>query len=155
MKGVWFYGLSGCGKSFASKFIIKRVRKKSILVDGDDVRKYISIDLGYEKKDRKVQISRIFGIAKIAIKSKIFPVVSSVYMDNKTLKKIKKIKIIPIEIQRDFNKILSLRKIYLRKINIVGVDIKLLKLKTLKIKNENNQKFYNTLWKLAKKINSY
>ena len=154
-KGIWFYGLSGCGKSFASKFIIKKIKKKSILIDGDDVRKYISLDLGYEKKDRKIQIKRIFGISKIAINSKIFPILSSVYMDNQTLKKIKKIKIIPIEIKRDFNKIRSLRKIYLSKKNIVGVDIKLLKLKTLKIKNDNNQKFCNTLWKLAKKINSY
>jgi hypothetical protein len=154
-KGIWFYGLSGTGKTFSSKFIKKIIKKNSIVLDGDDVRKYISLDLGYAEKDRKIQIKRILGISKIAIKSKIFPIASSVYMDSVTLKKIKKIKIIPIEIIRKMNKIKSLRKIYSNKKNVVGVDIKLLKFKTLKIKNEGNKKFCDKLWKLAKKINFY
>ena len=54
-KGIWFYGLSGSGKTFASKIILKDI-SKSIEIDGDQVRKYISFDLGYNIKDRKIQI---------------------------------------------------------------------------------------------------
>ena len=62
-KGIWFYGLSGTGKTFSSKFIKKIIKKNSIVLDGDDVRKYISLDLGYAEKDRKIQIKRILGIS--------------------------------------------------------------------------------------------
>ena len=37
-KGIWFFGLSGSGKTYASK-IIKKIKKNSITIDGDDVRK--------------------------------------------------------------------------------------------------------------------
>ena len=64
LKGIWFYGLAGCGKSFASK-CIKNLINKSIIIDGDDVRKNISFDLGYDLKSRKIQIRRLLGIGKI------------------------------------------------------------------------------------------
>ena len=67
-KGIWFYGMSGSGKTFASKIILKD-KKNSILIDGDDVRKFISYDLGYTLHDRKIQIRRIFGMVKIILKS--------------------------------------------------------------------------------------
>ena len=37
--GIWFFGLSGTGKSFASKFIGK-YHKNCLIIDGDVVRKY-------------------------------------------------------------------------------------------------------------------
>ena len=40
-KGLWLFGISGSGKSFTSKFLKKKI-KNSILLDGDQVRKYIS-----------------------------------------------------------------------------------------------------------------
>ena len=43
---------------------------KSLIICGTD--KYISFDLGYSKQDRDKQIKRTYGIAKIAIKSKLF-----------------------------------------------------------------------------------
>ena len=86
-KGVWFYGISGSGKTQASKYLKKKI-KNSIILDGDHVRKFISFDLGYTVKDRKVQIKRMLGLGKICIKSKIFPILS----------KIKLIKLLHIEI---------------------------------------------------------
>ena len=58
IKGIRFFGYSGCGKTFASKFLKKRI-KNSILVNGDEVRKYISFDIGYSLDDRQIQIQRI------------------------------------------------------------------------------------------------
>tara|TARA_B110000503_G_C6858847_1_gene293970 strand:- start:50 stop:322 length:273 start_codon:yes stop_codon:yes gene_type:complete len=79
-KGIWFYGLSGSGKTFLSK-ILKLKIKNSILVDGDNVRKLVSADLGYSKEDREIQIKRVFGISKIIIESEKFPIISTVYFN--------------------------------------------------------------------------
>ena len=51
-KGLWFVGLAGVGKTYASNYFIKKI-KNSVKVDGDEVRKYISFDLGYGIEDRK------------------------------------------------------------------------------------------------------
>ena len=67
ISGIWFYGMSGSGKTFATKIIAKK-KKNSILIDGDDVRKFLSQDLGYNINERKIQIRRVFGITKIALK---------------------------------------------------------------------------------------
>ena len=81
-KGIWFYGNAGTGKSIASKFLIKKI-KNSILLDGDEIRKYVSFDLGYSIEDREIQIKRVFGMCKIVKQSNIFPIVSTVYMNAK------------------------------------------------------------------------
>ncbi|MAR77931.1 MAG: adenylyl-sulfate kinase, partial [Gammaproteobacteria bacterium] len=47
VRGIWFFGMSGAGKSYISSALSKK-KKNSVIVDGDDVRKYISIDLGYD-----------------------------------------------------------------------------------------------------------
>ena len=78
--GIWFFGLSGVGKSYASS-LIKAKRKNTVVIDGDVVREYLSHDLGYSIKDRNIQIKRMYGIAKIIINSNYFPVVSSVWMN--------------------------------------------------------------------------
>jgi adenylylsulfate kinase-like enzyme len=45
-KGLWLFGQSGCGKTYLSKKISKNI-KKPFIIDGDEVRKLISFDLGY------------------------------------------------------------------------------------------------------------
>ena len=49
---IWIIGLSGSGKSFLADKLKKKI-KNSIIVDGDQVRKYLTSDLGYNKIDRK------------------------------------------------------------------------------------------------------
>ena len=85
IKGIWFYGLSGSGKSHLSQRANNLI-KNSIIVDGDSVRKWVSTDLKYTKKDREIQIGRIFGISKLIIEANFFPIASSVYFNNKLLK---------------------------------------------------------------------
>ena len=100
LNGIWFYGLSGVGKSFASNYIFSNNSKKSIILDGDKIREYISTDLKYSITDREIQIKRIFGLAKISLLSNIFPIISSVYMNNFILKKTKLEKILVVNINR-------------------------------------------------------
>ena len=82
------YGFAGSGKTAASKFLKKN--KNSIILDGDEIRKYISFDLGYTLRERKIQIKRVFGLVNLSLESKIFPLVSTVYMDGNMKQKLKK-----------------------------------------------------------------
>ena len=85
INGVWFYGLSGSGKTTSSKYLKKNIFKNALILDGDLIRKYISIDLGYDIKDRLIQLRRIVGLCKICIDSGIFPICSTVYMNKKAI----------------------------------------------------------------------
>lgn len=144
-KGYWFYGFSGSGKSFASKYLKKKI-KNSIIIDGDAVRKYISFDLKYTKKHRDIQIKRIYGVAKIAIKSGLFPIISSAWMNKIILKKAKSIGIKVIRINySNTNKKLFYRKI---KKNIVGYDIFYENFKTDEIINLKDNTFKKLLCRI-------
>ena len=150
-KGIWFYGVSGAGKTIASKFIQKKI-KNSLLIDGDQVRKFISFDLGYSISDRKIQVKRVLGIVKISKQSKLFPIVSTVFMSPSLKKKLKKEKIFLIKITRDFQKIKNRKKIYNKKVkHVIGVDIKNPKVKN-EFKIENNTSIENFYKKLQRVI---
>jgi len=151
-KGIWFYGLSGSGKTYISKEISKKV-SNSILVDGDKVRKLISYDLGYSKKNREVQIKRIFGICKIIIDSKKIPIASSVYFNKELSIRCKKNRILPIKIERkNFDKIIKTHKTYKNNTNVVGKDISYSKLKTRILTNDNTINFKKKIKSLIKKF---
>ena len=149
MKSLWFIGLSGVGKSFASEYLKKKI-KNSIKVDGDVIRKYISYDLDYTLLDRKEQIRRVMGIGKFLIYSNLFPIISTVYMNKKTFEECKKNKIKVIEIKRNFKQ-LENNSLYKKNIkNVVGKDIILPNIKTKIIENSGCKNFYKELNKLIK-----
>jgi len=148
-KGIWFYGLSGSGKTYASKIFAKK-KKNSILIDGDDVRKLLSQDLGYSSHDRKIQIKRIFGITKIVLKSNLFPVISTVYMNKHIAKNLKKNKVYLVKINRDLKKIMKKHKTYKNKKNVVGRDIQLESIKSTQIFNSGEKSFCKNIMKLIK-----
>ena len=148
-KGYWFYGLSGSGKSFAAKFINKKI-KKSIILDGDYIRKVVSFDLDYKIKDREIQIKRVLGIAKIAQLSKFIPIISTVYMNKKILSEAKKSGIKVILVERDLTNIFTTHPTYKNKKNVVGKDIKLKNLKTRKIFNISKSQFSKELLSLIR-----
>tara|TARA_B100000242_G_C43006222_1_gene467578 strand:+ start:200 stop:679 length:480 start_codon:yes stop_codon:yes gene_type:complete len=140
-KGIWLYGLSGSGKTFISKSLRKKI-KNSVVVDGDIVRKHISFDLGYSKSEREIQILRVYGIGKIIIESKKFPILSTVYFNKKINEQCKKSKILPIKVERiNFFKVVKKHKTYINKKNVVGKDIFYSNFKTLIIRNDNTRKF--------------
>ena len=117
--GIWLFGFSGSGKTFASQIISKQIKNK-IILDGDEIRRYISKDLKYIKKDRILQTKRILGFAIIAIKQNLFPIISTSYLSKKVADLAKKKNIKIIEITRDK---LNLFKKVKNKKNVVGKDI--------------------------------
>ena len=149
-KGVWFYGLSGSGKSFASELLSKKI-KYSCLIDGDIVRKYISYDLKYSKKDGNIQLHRVLGISRIAIGSNIFPIISTVWMNEKILAESKKLGIKVIKIKTDINNLINTHKTYKNKKDVVGVNIKYSRnLNTETIINNKDEEFCKTIKKLIR-----
>lgn len=147
IKGLWFFGISGSGKSFLSKFLKKKI-KNSILLDGDDVRKFISFDLSYSIYDRIIQTKRMLGFAEIFIKNRLFPIISTVYLNRKVYLNAKKIGILVVKVEREKNKTnLKLKN----KKNVVGIDITLPKFKCLVIKNiseKSKKKFFEQIKKI-------
>ena len=146
-KGIWLYGISGSGKTLASKFFKKKL-KNSFIFDGDKIRKYVSFELGYSVRDRKIQLKRMFGLVKISKESKIFPIVSTVYMSQSLKKKLKKEKILLIKINREILKIKDRKKIYNKNTkNVIGVDIKtpVLKNEFIIQNNDTKNNFYKKL----------
>ena len=133
-KGIWLYGLSGSGKTYISKKIAKK-KKKSFIIDGDEVRKYLSYDLGYNILDRIKQNKRVLGLAKIVIKNGYYPIISSVYLDPRIFNDAKKNKIRVVNILRSNN--FTNQKLVNKK-NIVGKSIKQPKLKC-EIYNNNGK----------------
>ena len=149
-KGIWLFGYSGTGKSFVSKKIKNKV-DRSIEIDGDQVRKYISFDLGYSLRDRETQIKRVFGILSITLKSKLFPIVSTVYLNKHIADKLHKKKILVIKMNRK-KKFFSKKKTYKEnKKDVVGVDIKFKNnFKYKELFNNGDEKVCLNLMKLIK-----
>ena len=142
-KGVWFCGMSGSGKTYSSKYFKNRI-KNSIIIDGDDVRKFISTDLDRTINSRLIQIHRLLGIALISIKSGLIPIVSGVYMNNKYANKISQNNILIIKVERDL-KFLKNHKTYKNKKNVVGLDIKYPKFDSIVLFNDSTIKYNKIL----------
>lgn len=69
---IWFTGLSGSGKTTLASSLQQKLisdRLHSILLDGDDLRKGINVDLGFTNQDRYENIRRASEIAKICIQN--------------------------------------------------------------------------------------
>lgn len=144
-KGIWFYGLSGSGKTLLSK-AIKKNFKKIFLIDGDKFRKYVSYDLDYSQEARNIQVRRVFGLSRMVISEKLIPVISTVNFNKEILKLCKEEKILPIKIiRKNMNKIFKTHKTYLNKKNVFGLDLKYGNFKTKEILNSNDKKFCQNL----------
>ena len=145
--GIWFYGLSGSGKSFASA-ICKEFIPNAFIVDGDDVRKYVSTDLSYSELDRKVQTARTLGISKIVMKNNMFPIISTVTMQSDLLFECNTLQIVVVRLSRPMDQIRQVREIYKNEINVVGKDIVLEKFDVRTLTNDGTNKFDKLLREL-------
>jgi len=66
---IWFTGHSGSGKTTIAKKLAKELEKRNkpfMLLDGDEVRKTLSVDLGYTKWDRNKHITRVACVCYLA-----------------------------------------------------------------------------------------
>lgn len=78
---VWITGIPAAGKTTLARRLVRHFREKgraAEMVDGDDVRRHISTDLGFSKADRFVNSQRIAWIARLLAKNGVLAVVASV-----------------------------------------------------------------------------
>ncbi len=139
--GIWFYGLAGSGKTFASNLIADKLAN-AFVIDGDEVRRHISFDLGYEKSDRLIQLQRVFGLAELVIKNNLYPVISTVTMSAKILECCNGLGLEVVQIVRPFDQLMLHRpSLYANSENVVGKQIIQEKLNTKIIKNDGSTDF--------------
>ena len=142
--GIWFYGLAGSGKTYASRAVTEVV-ESSIVIDGDDVRKFISTDLGYSAAERSIQLRRVLGIARLAILNRCFPVISTVTMSQDIYRDCIAENIGVVLIERPMEIVQNLRSIYRSGRDVVGVDIALEKIDTRSIFNDGSERFVKSV----------
>ena len=76
-KGVCLYltGLSGSGKSTLVQALKAKIEdnpletREVVILDGDEIRKYLSAGLGFSKKDRSINVQRIGYTASLIVRS--------------------------------------------------------------------------------------
>jgi adenylyl-sulfate kinase len=65
---LWFTGLSGAGKSTIANLVVDELRARGHnveLLDGDEVREFLSKGLGFSREDRDTNIRRIGFVATL------------------------------------------------------------------------------------------
>ncbi|MBU90760.1 adenylyl-sulfate kinase [Candidatus Woesearchaeota archaeon] len=68
---IWFTGLHGSGKSTIAAGLAKVLKENNIqfvLLDGDELRKTLSSDLGYSLEDRNTHMKRVVDLCKTKTK---------------------------------------------------------------------------------------
>ena len=155
---IWIIGLSGSGKSYLAKKIFSHIKRKKILIDGDDVRKYITYKLKYNKRDRLKNSILISDLCKF-LENKGFVVICSILSifpqhQKNNRKKFKKYFQIFLDVNKNQVAERNNKNIYKRK-NVVGKSINFPKPYRSDIVIKNNFKPMNKIFisKILKKIN--
>jgi adenylylsulfate kinase len=78
---IWLTGLSGSGKTTIASFTAKNLRDLGYgveVLDGDDVRRNLASELGFDKKDRDENIRRIGFVANLLTRNNVIVIVSAI-----------------------------------------------------------------------------
>jgi len=76
---VWLTGLSGSGKTTIGRVLQQILRDKGYkveLLDGDEVRRNLSPELGFSKQDREIHAKRVVYISKLLARNGVIAIVS-------------------------------------------------------------------------------
>jgi adenylylsulfate kinase len=76
---VWLTGLPGSGKTTVAVDLERRLREKGKRVevmDGDEVRKGLSRDLGFSKEDREIHAMRVAYVSKLLSRNGVAVIVA-------------------------------------------------------------------------------
>ncbi len=96
MKGaiVWLTGLSGAGKSTLSHLVVKDLAREPAtieILDGDEIRIYLSQGLGFTRADRDVNVHRIAYVARLLAKHGVLVFVAAISPYRDTRAELKKL----------------------------------------------------------------
>jgi adenylyl-sulfate kinase len=78
---LWFTGMSGAGKSTIAGLIANRLRAhgaKVEVLDGDEVRTYLSKGLGFSKPDRDENIRRIGYVCELLSRNGVIAIAAAI-----------------------------------------------------------------------------
>tara|TARA_Y100001970_G_C13964396_1_gene714836 strand:- start:253 stop:732 length:480 start_codon:yes stop_codon:yes gene_type:complete len=156
---IWILGISGVGKTFFAKELLKKIKGKKFHIDGDELRANFFKKLGYSKKDRKISGNLTVKLCKY-LEEKNFTVVVSMQSmfprmqkENRTIFK----KYFQIYIKSNLNllKKRDNKKIYLKSSNVLGLNLKFPKpyKSHMLIKNNFDKSYKSQIKKVLKKIN--
>lgn len=76
---LWFTGLPSSGKTTLARIMADKLRDLEVkveLLDGDEVRRSLSPDLGFSKQDREAHAQRVAYLCKLLSRNGIVPIVS-------------------------------------------------------------------------------
>jgi adenylyl-sulfate kinase len=78
---LWFTGLSGSGKSTASRLVEKELRARGFKVevlDGDVIRENLSKGLGFSREDRDTNIRRIGFVCELLTRNNVIAITAAI-----------------------------------------------------------------------------
>lgn len=78
---LWFTGLSGSGKTTASRLVEKELRARGVrveILDGDVVRENLSKGLGFSKEDRDINIRRIGFVCELLTRNGVVAITAAI-----------------------------------------------------------------------------
>lgn len=76
---IWLTGLPGSGKTTIARLLESNIRSRGInveVLDGDEVRKNLSPELGFSKQDRETHARRVVYISKLLSRNGIIAIVA-------------------------------------------------------------------------------
>src|SRR5690348_1389168 len=75
---IWITGIPASGKSTLANLLKEYCKEKNLpadILDGDEIRKTLSKDLGFSEKDRKEHNRRVIIVAKLLSKNGIITII--------------------------------------------------------------------------------
>jgi adenylylsulfate kinase len=76
---LWFTGLPSAGKTSIARAIIPLLKERGWnveLLDGDEVRRGLSSDLGFDRAAREAHAGRVTFVAKLLARNNVIPIVA-------------------------------------------------------------------------------
>ena len=75
---MWLTGLSGAGKTTLAHAVAKKLSCPTEIIDGDEIREFLSEGLGFSKQDRDTNSHRIGFVARLLAKHGVLVFVASI-----------------------------------------------------------------------------